>query len=167
MAESMATYIINPDLLRSRSINKYNFIRNYIMQGDIYLTSIREDLTFEVYNISPDYIYPGKINSIVVKITGNEFEDKLVDISMTLLGEDETYGAENFSFRLVPSDINVNQFYDFSGSKVDSSGLSLHGNMYFSKYSYSGYYLTDQITLKDKVGNERYSGINDFMPSLS
>ena len=162
MAESMATYIINPDLLRSRSINKYNFIRNYIMQGDIYLTSIREDLTFEVYNISPDYIYPGKINSIVVKITGNEFEDKLVDISMTLLGEDETYGAENFWFRLLPSDINVNQFYDFSGSKVDSSGLSLRGNMYFSKYSYSGYYLTDQITLKDKVGNERYSGINDF-----
>ena len=31
------------------------------MQGTIYLARIREDLTFTVYNLFPDYVYPGKI----------------------------------------------------------------------------------------------------------
>ena len=58
MAESIAYFIVNPDKLRSRSIAKYEFVRDRIMQGNIYISRIREDLTFEVYNLYPDYVYP-------------------------------------------------------------------------------------------------------------
>ena len=59
MAESISYYIVNPDKLRSRSPAKYEFIQNRIMHGTRYISKIREDLTFEVYNLYPDYVYPG------------------------------------------------------------------------------------------------------------
>ncbi|HEY5801340.1 MAG TPA: hypothetical protein VIT92_14040, partial [Burkholderiaceae bacterium] len=37
MAESVAAFILQPDLLRSRSPAKYAFIRDYIMQGSAYI----------------------------------------------------------------------------------------------------------------------------------
>ncbi len=54
MAESVAFFVINPDKLRSRAIGKYEFVRDRIMQGNFYISQIREDLTFEVYNLYPD-----------------------------------------------------------------------------------------------------------------
>ena len=56
MAESISYYIVNPDKLRSRSPAKYEFIQNRIMHGTRYISKIREDLTFEVYNLYPDYV---------------------------------------------------------------------------------------------------------------
>ena len=53
MAESIAYFIVNPDKLKSRAIGKYEFVRDRIMQGNIYISTIREDLTFEVYNLYP------------------------------------------------------------------------------------------------------------------
>ncbi len=61
MAESISYYIVNPNKLRSRSPAKYEFIQNRVMHGTRYISKIREDLTFEVYNLYPDYIYPGKM----------------------------------------------------------------------------------------------------------
>ena len=61
MAESISYYIVNPDKLRSRSPAKYEFIQNRVMHGTRYISKIREDLTFEVYNLYPDYVYPGRI----------------------------------------------------------------------------------------------------------
>ena len=54
MAESIAYFVINPDKLRSRAIGEYEFIQDRIMQGNFYISTIREDLTFEVYNLFPD-----------------------------------------------------------------------------------------------------------------
>ena len=34
--------------------------------------------------------------------------------------------------------------------------------MTFSKYAKSGFWFTDQISIKDEVGNERHSGVDDF-----
>ena len=53
MAESISYYIVNPDKLRSRSPAKYEFIQNRVMHGTRYISKIREDLTFEVYNLYP------------------------------------------------------------------------------------------------------------------
>ena len=61
MAESISYYIVNPDKLRSRSPAKYEFIQNRVMHGTRYISRIREDLTFQVYNLYPDYVYPGRI----------------------------------------------------------------------------------------------------------
>ena len=156
MAESVATYVINPDLLRSRSPSKYEFIKDYIMGGSFYLTQIRDDLTFEVYNFNPDYTYPGQIDHISVKVEGGVFEDKLVTFEMHLHGSEHYQGADSAYFRLFPGDKNCTQLYDVILKKVDNAGLILRGTVTMSKYSYRGYWFTDQITLTDSVGNERY-----------
>ena len=156
MAESVATYVINPNLLKSRSINKYNFIKNYIMNGSYYILETREDLKFEVYNLSPDYIYPGKVKSTIIKITGDYFDDKTIDIRFKLFGNDSTNGANNFWLRSSPYGVKSTQYYDMSGRRVDDFGLELQGSTRLSKYSYQGYWFTDQLTLADFVGNERY-----------
>lgn len=161
MAESVATYVINPDLLKSRSINKYNFIKNYIMNGSYYILETREDLKFEVYNLSPDYIYPGKIKSTIIKVTGDYYEDKNLDVRFKLFGDDNTNGANSYLLRIQPCDKNSNQYYDLRGRKTDEYGLNLQGNIKISKYSYQNYWFTDQITLYDSVGNERYVNGSD------
>ena len=68
MAESIAYYIVNPDKLRSRSPAKYEFIQNRVMHGTRYISRIRPDLTFQVYNLYPDYVYPGRIIQLDVKV---------------------------------------------------------------------------------------------------
>ena len=162
MAESVATYVINPNLLRSRSLSKYEFIKDYIMGGSFYLTQIRDDLTFEVYNFNPDYTYPGQINHISVKVEGGLFEDKLATFEIHLQGSEQYQGAEGAYFRLLPGDKNCTQFYDVQLKKVDDTGLILRGTVTMSKYSYSGYWFTDQIKLIDSIGNERYESNADY-----
>ena len=156
MAESAATYILNPELLKNRSINKYNFIQNYVMNGTAYAISTRGDLQFEVYNISPDYIYPGKIKSLTIKVAGDLYEDKTMTLNVKLFGDDKKYGASGLYTRICPSDKNVTQLYDLQGNAIDNLGLELEGSIFISKYSYSGYWFSDQIRLIDEVGNERF-----------
>ncbi|MXX38267.1 MAG: hypothetical protein F4Y91_01265 [Gemmatimonadetes bacterium] len=45
MAESIAFYIVNPDKLRSRSPDKYEFIQNRVMHGTVRATSRRSGQT--------------------------------------------------------------------------------------------------------------------------
>lgn len=162
MAESVATYVINPDLLMSRSPSKYEFIKQYIMGGSFYITSIRDDLTFEVYNFDPDYTYPGQIDSIEVKVSGGLYEDKKVDFRIKIHGSEEYEGAESILFRLLPGNDEVNQFYDVWMHKTDEKGLVLEGSITISKYSYDGYWYADQIKIYDSVGNERYESNSDY-----
>ena len=76
MAESLSYFVVNPDALRSRSLAKYEFVRDRIMQGNIYISQIRDDLTFEVYNLYPEYVFPGKIKKVQVSLDGDPNEDK-------------------------------------------------------------------------------------------
>lgn len=162
LAESVAIYVINPDLLRSRSPSKYEFIKNYIMGGSFYLTQIREDLTFEVYNLNPDYIYPGQIKQIEVRVQGGLYEDKKVTFEITLFDNGEFSGASGCYFRLSPLAQWCTQFYDVGCSAVNEEGTVLRGEITMSKYSYNGYWFTDQIRITDSVGNERYESNVDY-----
>ena len=89
MAESISYYIVNPDKLRSRSPAKYEFIQNRVMHGTRYISKIREDLTFEVYNLYPDYVYPGRIIRIGIEVTGEPEEDKYVTIEIEIHSEND------------------------------------------------------------------------------
>ena len=84
MAETISYFVVNPDRLRARSMAKYEFVRDRIMQGDIYVARIREDLTFEVYNLFPDYVYPGKIRAVNVDVEGAPHEDKTLTVAIEL-----------------------------------------------------------------------------------
>ncbi len=84
MAESIAFYLTNPDRLINVSMKKYEFIRDRIMHGTRYVAQIREDLTFTVYNLYPDYVLPGKVIGVDIELTGAPNEDKTLTIKATL-----------------------------------------------------------------------------------
>lgn len=89
MAESIAYYIVTPDKLRSRSPAKYEFIQNRVMHGTRYISIIREDLTFVVYNLYPDYVYPGEVVRVDVTVTGEPERYKSVEVEIETHTENE------------------------------------------------------------------------------
>ena len=160
MAETIAAYVTNPDLLRNRSYRKFEFIRDRVMHGTQYLARIREDLTFQVYNLFPDFNYPGKIKKVRVNVNGSPLEDKVVEIEIEL----ETFGnpqngANNAFLRLVSE---VGTFRDMWLKPTDQQKNSLKGRLNISKYASSGYWHVNQIRLIDEVGNERFENNNHF-----
>jgi len=169
MAESFSYFIINPDLLKSRAIGKYEFVRDFIMQGNIYISQIREDLTFEVYNLFPDYVFPGKIKRIDITVEGEAEEDKLITIEFELHSFDtELEGATHANLRVLSE---IGTFTDLWLYAVDENGdiprdnylsTTLKGSFTLSKFAKAGFWRTPQIVITDAVGNERFEGANDF-----
>lgn len=160
MAESIADYILNPDILKSRSPSKYEFVRDRIMHGSIYLSKIREDLTFEVLNLLPDYNYPGKIKRIDITVSGSPIEDKTVTVELELNIIDKLFDGAQKAIMRIFSEIGT--FTDLYVYPVNSDGSILRGSFTLSKYSKNGLWFTDQIVVTDTVGNQRFEGVDDF-----
>ena len=172
MAESVAHYLKNPELLQSRSLPKYEFIRDRIMHGTRYISSIPEHLTFEVLNLYPDYDFPGKIKKVDVSVTGAPEEDKLVRIQIELndLEGYEDGAAQSFirvsspAFKYTNGEKANPQWIDLWMSPCDETGHVLAGELTISKYSKSGYWNPgDGFSLVDEQLNARYAGNNDFV----
>ncbi|MYF93228.1 MAG: T9SS type A sorting domain-containing protein [Gemmatimonadetes bacterium] len=165
MAESISDYIVNPDKLRSRSPAKYEFIQNRIMHGTRYISQIREDLTFEVYNLYPDNVYPGRIIRVDIQVDGKPKEDKEVTIEIELHNEGDQDTAQASAVRVYSErgtsfDIWLYPI-DSNGHWVETSHI-LRGHETLSKYAAAGYWRPTQISLRDPQGNERHGGQNDF-----
>ena len=164
MAESISYYIVNPNKLRSRSPAKYEFIQNRVMHGTRYISKIREDLTFEVYNLYPDYIYPGKIVSVDIKVEGEPEADKLVTVEIqthteseldygNAIGVDCKNGNFGFSILLLP--------IDEAGNPIDK-GYRFSGQTTVSKHLKSGHYVPPKITVVDDHRHVRHHSEKDF-----
>ena len=169
MAESIAHFLVNPDKLRSRAPSKYEFIRDRIMQGSVYLSRIREDLTFRVYNLYPDYVYPGKIRRVDIRVEGAPEEDKQVRIVIELHADDPVLEGASYAYTRIHSEIGT--FVDTYLYPVDARGRSRRGEsgiilasdrLTISKYAKSGYWAPRNIRTWDEHGNERMEGHEDF-----
>ena len=177
MAESFAFFIVNPDKLKSRAIDKYEFVRDRIMQGDIYLSQIREDLTFEVYNLFPDYVFPGKIRRVDIRVEGAAQADKTVSVELELhaldVPESQTETCQRpsaghctWARTRVFSDAGT--YFDIYLHPPDepgespSQGVVLRGSHVLSRYAKAGYWLPGQIEIQDAAGNQRFERANDF-----
>ncbi|WP_425320148.1 InlB B-repeat-containing protein, partial [Paraferrimonas haliotis] len=163
MAESMAYFLTNPDLLRSRALPKYEFIRDHIMQGSIYLSVIRPDLTFEVLNLYPDYVYPGKINRVDIRVEGAGDEDKQVTVELGLhvnsecAADNDKYcfdGASSAYMRLLSP---IGTFVDQRFRPLDSGNKSskLVARFTIPAEAASGWWVPTEIVTFDSVGNRR------------
>lgn len=165
MAESIASYIVNPDKLRSRSSAKYEFIQNRIMHGTRYISQIRSDLTFEVYNLYPDVVYPGRIIRVDIQVEGEPKADKELTIELELHRENDFATAQASQLRIFS---NNGSFFDIWLNPIDSNGRRinaghiLRGHYTLSKHAADGYWVPDQITLRDAQGNERHEAQTDF-----
>lgn len=164
MAESISYYIVNPNKLRSRSPAKYEFIQNRVMHGTRYISKIREDLTFEVYNLYPDYIYPGKIVSVDIRVEGEPEADKLVTVEIQTHTENELdYGNfigmhcknGNFGFSILLLPI------DEAGNPKDK-GYRFRGQTTVSKHIKSGHYVPPKIAVGDFSQHVRHHSEKDF-----
>ena len=165
MAESISFYIVNRDKLRSRAPDKYEFIQNRIMHGTQYISQIREDLTFEVYNLYPDYVYPGRIIRINIQVEGEPEEDKLVKIEIELHKESELDAATVASIRIFSpkgsyADLRLRPV-DAQGNRIPA-GHILRGSVEISRYAPEGYWNPDQINLTDANSNSRFGSKADF-----
>ncbi len=165
MAESISFYIVRPDQLRSRSPAKYEFIQNRIMHGTRYISKIREDLTFEVYNLYPDYVYPGRIIRVDTKVDGEPEEDKQITVEIEIHRESDLDSTQASHIRIFSK---KGTFFDTwlypisSDGRRVSSGHILRGVKKISKYVADGYWGPDSITLRDAQGNERHESQTDF-----
>ena len=173
MAESVAFYLKDPEKLRSRSMAKYDFIRDRIMHGTRYISSIPDHLTFEVLNLWPDYDYPGKITKVEIAVEGKPEEDKLLTFDIWLNHtegcDDGASGAYTriMSPRYIDDEGHKNGTYiDLGFSPVDGDNWHLRGTATISKYSKAGYWVPGDITVSDPVGNERYEGRNDCITNI-
>ena len=176
MAESISYYIVTPDKLRSRSPAKYEFIQNRIMHGVRYISRIREDLTFQVYNLYPDLVYPGRIVRVDIRVDGEPQEDKRVTIELELHqsgdrdgGQASTHrvygpGVTYFDIWLYPVDSQGRKCAPWGNVTCGNSGEShvLRGQTTLSKHVAAGYWSPDSITLTDAHGNERHESQTDF-----
>ena len=160
MAESIAYFVINPDKLRSRSPGKYEFVRDRIMQGSFYISRIREDLTFEVYNLYPDYVYPGKIRRVDIEVTGAPEEDKEVRIEIELHALDGELEGATRAYTRIFSEIGTRTdlYLHPVGVPRGQTGTVLSGSFTLSKYAKAGYWSPDQIHLSDAHSNKRFGG---------
>lgn len=160
MAESIAFYMTNPDALRSRSIRKFEFIRDRIMQGSRYISIIRPDLTFEVYNLFPDYNYPGKIKRTKLEVIGADTLDKKIRLEIELtIQNSKLDGAKFAATRFFSS---VGTFTDMRLDATNDSGNVLVGEIPLSKFAKSGYWKVDQIATYDAQNNARFENNSSF-----
>ena len=173
MAESVAHYLKDPELLMSRSREKYDFIRDRIMHGTRYLSTVPDHLSFEVLNLWPDYDYPGKIKRVNVSVLGEPEEDKLVTIEIELNhidGYDD--GAASGGVRITspafkdPDGLIRTQFADLGFSPVDGNPHILSGQCRIPKYGKTGHWTVGDIVIGDLNGNMRYEGRNDCVVDI-
>ena len=166
MAETISYYIVNPDKLRSVSPKKYEFIQNRVMHGDRYISKIREDLTFRVYNLYPDYVYPGKIIKVKIQVTGEPNEDKLTTVQLELHHEtplDLSAGGITRIFS-PKGDKYMDQYFTpvaVNGHNISQSNI-LKAEFTTSKYLPSGYWQPEGIQVWDSNGTPRFTADKKF-----
>ena len=161
MAESIAYYIVTPDKLRSRSPAKYEFIQNRIMHGTRYISQIREDLTFVVYNLYPDYVYPGEVIRVDVTVGGDSEGKgyKQVEIEIETHTENELDGSTGgrVFFRLLNDDRNHLNNFSVDLRPINAEGNILRGHKTVQSYQAKGNYTLTQVYTYDVNRLTRYN----------
>ena len=154
MAESISYYLTNPDALLTVSVQKYEFIRDRIMHGTRYVALIPDALSFTVYNLFPDYTFPGKVTKLETEVTGKDSADKEVTVTVYLHQTDSFSGAAGGYCRMVSSVGTIHDMY-FSTKNGQTLDSVLTGTTTFSKLEKSGYWNIAQLKIFDQVGNQR------------
>lgn len=173
MAESVAYYLKSPEALQSRSLPKYEFIRDRIMHGTRYISKIPDHLTFEVLNLFPDYDYPGKIKRLNIAVEGKPDEEKYVTVEIELNHMEGFDDGASLAFTRIHSPKFEDsegelrsQFIDMYLYPVNGNPHLLRGSGTINKYGKAGYWTTGQIIVRDIHMNQRFEGQNDYVWSM-
>ncbi|GAB2874105.1 hypothetical protein GCM10027277_49180 [Pseudoduganella ginsengisoli] len=173
MAESVSSYVITPELLQSRAIDKFNYLKERIFLGDRFVSVIRKDLTFDVLNLRPDYYAPGLVKQLKINVTGAPAADKTATASIELFSDsDPSPGATQCMVELTAPSGNWEHRKNLyfwptlddgtrrNGSNVNKTVLTAELN--FSKYAERGYWQLTRGNCVDVAGNVRYLGADEL-----
>ena len=160
MAETLSYYVLNPNKLLSLNPEKFRFVEKRIMNGYRYVSRIRDDLTFEVLNLFPDYDFPGKIRKVEVRALGDGYSDKDVTITIELTDKEGIRDEARYAFTRITSPEGT--FKDLYLHPVAGDGHVLSGTLTIPNRAKGGYWNIQNITVTDSVGNRRMEGIVDF-----
>jgi len=156
-AETVSYYIYQPDSVRSIGPLKYSFVKD-VVDGYEYVVLVDEKFTFQVFNLEPDFTFPGKIVGVDIKVFRLDGGDNQV-IATLYLSPEFGDGAERAYARIFsPIGTYVDQYF----SPVNGDKFLLRADFQLTGTAANGYWIPAQITVSDQVGNKRFEGQNQF-----
>ena len=163
-AASVATYISNGEQLRARSPKRYEFLKLYVMHGTRFLRKLREDLSFPVLNLWPDYSGPGGVREATAIVTGAASADKTIRGRLLLRGSDlrvdgAQWGRVAFKKRgdersQMPARFELS-CYPLKPDSEYGVSMEMRCDGLVSRYLPAGFYDVEYAYLQDQVGNVR------------
>ena len=159
-AETVAAFVTNPDIVKSRSIQKYEFFRDAIMFGNSYISQIRSDLTFQVFNLFPNYNYPGKIKRVQISVAGASNEDKTVTCEIEIqpvgIKDNPVRGISMRVFGPKTKESPIAPYFDWNLYPTSNGSNIFKSSYTISKHYRNGFWAPEQIVITDSVNNQRY-----------
>ena len=86
-----------------------------------------------VYNLFPDYNYPGKIEGVTVNVTGLPNSDKKLSIEIKLHAIDSSRDGASYGFTRISSSIGT--FFDMYLNQVNGNPFLLRGEISITKFA--------------------------------
>jgi hypothetical protein len=156
-AETVAYYVYAPDKVRGTAPEKYAFV-NGVVDGYEYVTLVEEQFTFQVFNLEPDFTYPGKIVAIDTTVTKSVNGDNLVTATLHLSPAYGDGASEALARLFSPADT----FIDLRFYPVDGDAFTLQTTFNLGRYRAAGYWRLGSVTVEDAVENRRFEGQDQF-----
>ncbi|EUD65041.1 hypothetical protein C922_04552 [Plasmodium inui San Antonio 1] len=161
-AESIASFVLNPNLLNSRSINKYDWIKEKLFSGSFYVTSGRH--TFEVINLgNQNFYYPGKVNKIHVEVKGGPSESKMVKIHLNLLSYTGNKGCAKYAHARFFSQQQTYKDVFFHTEDNSECSHVLIAQFEFNSTESKGKWVAESVTFTGENDIKRYTGLGSFL----
>lgn len=156
-AETIAHYIYQPDLVRTLAPEKYNFIKE-VVDGYEYVTLVDKKFTFQVFDLEPDVTFPGKIIGVDTEVYKLESGDNRIVANLYLAPSPDTGTVRAFARLVSKEDTFIDQYF----VPVPENPFLLRADFIISQYAAGGYWIPEQITVTDEVGNKRYESQTHF-----
>lgn len=157
-AETLAYYIYNSDWVRTIAPDKYQFIKD-VVDGYEYTYFIEKQFTFEVFNLSWDNRFPGKIQGVDIKVFKLENGDNRV-VATLELSQTSQKGAMYAASNLESSMGTLESLFF---RPVDGNEFLLRAETTISRHKATGYWFPRGINLYSNFyGLQRYQERSQF-----
>lgn len=156
-AETVSYYVYLPDKVRTFAPDKYGFIAD-IVDGYEYITLVDEQFTFQVFNLEPDYTFPGKIVAVETTVAKSVNGDNLVTATLRLSPQYGDGAARALARLFSPSDT----YMDLAFWPANGDPFTLTAEFTLNRFMANGYWNIGSITVEDSVDNRRFEGQDQF-----
>ncbi|CRG98573.1 sporozoite invasion-associated protein 1, putative [Plasmodium relictum] len=161
-AESIASFVLNPRLLSSRSPKKYKWLKEKVFRGSFYTTSGSH--LFEVLNLGNEiFYYPGKVKKIYAKVIGSPTENKQVKVDIYLLSTRGSDGCAKHAYARLFSEQQTYRDVFFFPKDGSECSHHLYGEFSMNPSESRGRWVSESLTFTGQNDINRYTGIGSFL----